>query len=138
MLYAGVEVLGVLAHDHEVDVVIAAGDALYRAGGADVRVEVELLPERDVDAAEAAADGRGDGALEGRAVGADGVQDALGEGGAVLLHLALPGVDGVPVYPGARGVHHAHGGEGDLRAYPVAGYEGYVVSHVQSSLCSRV
>ena len=54
-LDAGVEVLGVLAHDHQVDVVVARTGARDRERRAQARVEVELLADRDVDAAEAGA-----------------------------------------------------------------------------------
>ena len=71
VLDAGVEVLGVLADDHEVHVLVARLEALHRAGRAQVRVQAEHLAERDVDAAEARADGRRDRALEGDLVAPD-------------------------------------------------------------------
>ena len=60
VLDAGVEVLGVLADDDEVDVLVAGLEALHRAGGPEVGVEVERLAERDVDAPEPAPDRRRD------------------------------------------------------------------------------
>ena len=42
---AGVEVLGVLAHDDEVDVLVASLDALHRAGRPNVGVELERLAQ---------------------------------------------------------------------------------------------
>src|SRR5581483_382462 len=64
VLDAGVEILGVLPDDDQVDVVEAAADAGVALARAHLGVHVELLPERDVDRAEAAADRRRDRALE--------------------------------------------------------------------------
>ena len=52
----GVQVLGVLADDHEVDVLVAALDAGHRPRRAQVGVQVQRLAEPDVDAPEARAD----------------------------------------------------------------------------------
>ena len=59
-----VEVLGVLADDDEVDVVVAGAHARVGLAGPHRHVEVELLAERHVHGAEAAADRRRDRALE--------------------------------------------------------------------------
>src|SRR6266542_4184509 len=58
-LDAGVDVLGVLAEDHHVDllrVLHRRRDALESADGAQAHVEVEELAERDVEGSDAAAD----------------------------------------------------------------------------------
>ena len=68
VLDAGVDVLGVLAEDHHVHVLgrlDRRGHAREVAHRADAGVEVELLPERHVERAEAAADRRGERALDG-------------------------------------------------------------------------
>ena len=63
VLEADVEALEVLAHQHEVDVVVAsAGNE--RARRAHVGVELELLAQPHVDRPEAAADRRGERSLE--------------------------------------------------------------------------
>ena len=67
-LEAGVEVLGVLAHDDDVGPLEPRLDAGEAADGAHVGVEIERLAQRDVDGAEALADGRADRALERDAV----------------------------------------------------------------------
>ena len=64
VLDAGVEVLGVLADDDEVDVVVAGAHALVGLAGPQARVEAELVAQRHVDRAEAGADRRRDRALE--------------------------------------------------------------------------
>ena len=56
VLDPGVEVLGVLADDDQVDVVEARADARVRLARPHLRVQVELLAQADVDRAEAAAD----------------------------------------------------------------------------------
>src|SRR6266566_7929385 len=60
----GVEVFRVLADDDQVDVVEPRADALIGLARAHLRVEVEGLPQADVDGAEAAADRRRDRALD--------------------------------------------------------------------------
>src|SRR5207237_9574035 len=62
-----VQVLRVLADDDQVDVVEAGAHAGVGLAGAHLRVEVELLPQGDVDGAEAAADRGSDRALAGDA-----------------------------------------------------------------------
>ncbi len=68
-LDAGVQALGVLADDHQVDRHLAeeAPHALVLLAGANAGEQAELLPQMDVDAAEAGADRRGDGGLQGAA-----------------------------------------------------------------------
>ena len=66
-LDAGVDVLGVLAEDHHVDLLgplHRAGHALEVAHRAQADVEVEHLAQRDVERADAAADRRGERALD--------------------------------------------------------------------------
>ena len=55
VLDAGVQVLGVLADDDEVDVLVAGLETLHGARRAEVRVQAQRLAERDVDAPEALA-----------------------------------------------------------------------------------
>src|SRR5205823_14931630 len=64
VLDAGVEVLGVLAHDDQIDVVEARAHAWIALARPDLRVHVELPAKRDVDRAKAAADGCRDRALQ--------------------------------------------------------------------------
>ena len=75
VLDAGVEVLGVLADDDEVDVLVARLEALDRPRRAEVGVQPERLAERDVDAPEALADRRRDRALERDLVAPDRLED---------------------------------------------------------------
>ena len=53
----GVQILGVLVDDHEVDVLVARPDAVIALAGAHLRVEAERLAQADVDRAEAAPHG---------------------------------------------------------------------------------
>src|SRR5690606_16370026 len=85
-LDARVQILGVLPHNDQIHLVVAGPDTGIKLAGPDARVEVQLMPERHVDTAEAGADGCGDGTLERVPVAPDGVEDAVGQGGAVLLH----------------------------------------------------
>ncbi len=63
-----VHVLGVLAHDDEVDVLVERAHAGIRLARPHLRVEVEAVAQRDVDRAEALADRRRDRALQRDAV----------------------------------------------------------------------
>ena len=64
VLEAGVEVLGVLAHDDEVDACVARRHRRQVPDRPQVGVEVERLAQADVDAGEALADRRRDRPLE--------------------------------------------------------------------------
>ena len=79
---ARVDVLGVLAHDDHVEplgVFDRRGDPGVVANRTPADVEVEQLPQCDVQAADAATDRRGQRALDGDVVLADGVEGGLGQ-----------------------------------------------------------
>ena len=133
VLDARVQVLGVLADDHEVDVVVARLEALDRAGRAQVRVQAEHLAQRDVDAAEAGADRRRDRALERDLVAPDRLQDVLRERRPVLGHDALAGVLDLPLEGDARGVEDTAGRLRQLRTDAVAGDQGDSMGHARHS-----
>ena len=124
VLDAGVEVLGVLAHDHEVDVVEARADARVGLARAHLRVEVEALAQADVDRAEAAADRRRDRALERDPVAPDRVERLVGQRvAAVRRHHVLARLADVPVELDAGRLEHAARRLGELGAGAVAGDE---------------
>ena len=79
ILDALVQILGVLAHDDEVNIVKAGGHARQRVHRAQVCVGGKALAQLHIDAAEALADGGSRGALERPAAGLDGVQRAGGD-----------------------------------------------------------
>ncbi len=129
VLDPGVQVLGVLADDHEIDVLVARVEALHRSRRAQVRVEVERLPKRHVDAPKPLADRRGDGALEGDPVALDRLEDVIRERRAVLGDDSLPGVDDLPFEGNARGVEDTTGCLRQLRPDAVAGDQGDAMGH---------
>jgi hypothetical protein len=65
MFEAGVEVLGVLAHDHEIDRAEASRRMRQRPDRAEVRVEIQRLAQADVHAGETGRDRRRHRSLEG-------------------------------------------------------------------------
>ena len=71
--HAGVQVLGVLAHDHNIHAFIARAHAGIALARAHASVEVERLAQGHVHAAETGTDGGGDGRLQGHAVLAHGL-----------------------------------------------------------------
>ena len=124
VLDAGVQALGVLADDDQVHVGVARRDVRKIADGAEVGVQLEALAQGDVDAGKAAADGRGDGALE-RDMGAlEGVNQFLGKILVVLLESIGAGFLALPLKLHPGGFEDAHRGRGDLGANAVAGDEG--------------
>ncbi len=130
VLDPGVEVLGVLADDDQVDVVEPAAHAGVALAGADLAVKVELLAERDVDRAEAAADRRCDRPLQRCA----GLTDRVEHFGrqriaAVLLHHIGAGLADVPLELDAGRLENAPRRFGELRPGAVAGDEDYAVRH---------
>ncbi len=125
-----VEILGVLAHDHEVDVVVACAHALIGLAGAHLGVEVESLPQRDVDGAEPLADRRRDRPFQRYAVAPDRVERRLGKRlAAVLVHHVCAGRPDVPLEVDAGRLEHAARRLGELRARAVAGDECHDVCH---------
>ena len=79
VLDAGVEVLGVLAHDHEVGLGEAGAHARVGLARPDACVQVELLAQQHVDRAKAGADRRGGRPLDADLRALDRVQRAVGE-----------------------------------------------------------
>ena len=126
----GVEVLGVLAHDHDVGLGKVGAHALVGLAGADARVEVELLAQRHVDRAVAGADRGGRGALDGDAALADRVERAVGQRVALLLVDVDARVLEVPVELDAGGLEHPLGGLGELGPGAVARDEGDAMCQV--------
>jgi hypothetical protein len=87
VLDSGVEILRVLADDHEVDLVIERADPGIELARTHLRVEVERLAQADVDRPEASADRCRDRAFQRHAVAPDRLQRRLGQRvAAVLIH----------------------------------------------------
>jgi hypothetical protein len=145
-LDAGVNVLGVLAEDHHVDLLgpfDRRGHALEVAHRAQADIQIQHLANGHVQRGHAATDGRGERALDADQVGLEGLQ-GLGRQPAVEELLGL--FAGVDLGPGDllsareflfhRGVEHAHRGAPDVRTRAVAfdkGQDG-VIGHLQVAL----
>ena len=118
VLQARVQVLGVLAEDHHVDVdIVKAGlQTGQRMDRTHVRVQIELFAQRDVDAGESAANGRGHRTLQAEMRPLDGFDHVWRQ------HLASLGDDAgiqigpLPVNGDARRVHRADRSLRHLRA----------------------
>src|SRR5690606_7356291 len=133
-LDAGVDVLGVLAEDHHVDVaglLHRRGHALEPAHRAQADVQVEHLPQGHVERADAAADRRGQRALDAHQVVAAGLDGRLREPFAGLVEGLLAGQDFHPLELALaaiglldRGVEHAHAGAPDVGTGAIALDEG--------------
>src|SRR5581483_9412384 len=121
VLDAGVEVLRVLADDDEIDACERRAHAGERADRAHVRVEVERLPERDVDAPVPDASDLGlERPLEPQARAADRGDERVRDRAPAFVEGDLARVLDVPGDPRAGRFHHVHGGLDHLGADPVA------------------
>ena len=127
-LDARVQVLRVLANDHDVGLGEAGAHALVGLAGPDAGIEVELLAERHVDRAVPRADRRGGGALDGDAALADRVEGAVGERIALRLVDVDPGILEVPVELDPGGLEHSLGCLRELGPGAVSRDEGDSVS----------
>ncbi len=130
VLDARVEVFRVLAHDDEVEFGVARRHVRQRPHGAQVGVEVERLPEPDVDRGEALADGRRDGAFERNPVALDGFEQVFGERRAELFERLRARVVRLPAHVHARRLDDAHDRRRDLRPDAVARNECDSMWHV--------
>ena len=136
-LHAGVKLLGVLAHHHEVHVAVATavpghGEARPHAG-----VEVERAAQGHVDGAEPGAHRGGGGALDGDLRLGDGLEHRVGQRRAAPLVDLGPRALAPPSDVDAGGGDDLLHGRGNLGADAVPGDEGDVVGHgTLLSLCS--
>ena len=96
VLEAGVEVLGVLADDDEVDACEARRHRRQVPDRPQVGVEIERLAQADVDAGEALADRRRDRALQRDLVPADRIEQRLRQRRAVFLDAPRAGRERLP------------------------------------------
>ena len=140
---AGVNVLGVLAEDdhvHLFGMLDGRGDAFEPAHGSQANVEVEHLTQRDVQAADAFADGRGQRAFDADEIILERLDRLIGEPVLEFLERGLPGKDFQPfdlafaaVSLFYRRVEHAHGRRPDVRPRAVAADEGQggIVRNIQ-------
>ena len=125
VLQAGVQVLGVLAEDGQVDGHVAEArlQARQHAHRPEVDVEPQLLAQRHVDALVAAGDGRGRGTLQADARDLERGEHVVGDQLALLGQRAHAGLHALPLDANAGGFHRAHGGLGHFGSDAVAGNE---------------
>src|ERR1035437_7527275 len=106
-LDARVEVLGVLANDHQVDVAVAAAHAGVRLAGPHQGEQIQIATQRHVDAAEALADSCGQRALDRHPVLADRLEHVVGHGLAELRDDVEAGILDIPLDVDTGRVDHA-------------------------------
>jgi len=138
VLEAGVQVLGVLAHEHQVDVLEPRRDARQVVDRPEVGVEAEGLAQAHVDAREAGADGRRERALEAHRVALDRVEERVGQRGAVALERHHARVVPFPLDLGARGRQDPDHGRRHFGPDAVAGDERDGVRHAAPHYTARV
>src|SRR5207247_3552673 len=108
-------------------VLVPGANAWVPLARPEAREQVELLAETHVHAAKARPDRGGDGPLDGHAVGADGVEDLIGQGRAMRVHHVGPRLLEVPVETDPGRFQDPAGGLGQLRPHAVARDESYAV-----------
>jgi hypothetical protein len=124
-----VEILRVLADDHQIDVREArlhAGKVLDRP---EVRVQIQRLAQADVDAREALRDRRRDRAFESDLVAADRIEQRARQRLAVALERGDPRVVPLPVDVDSRGFEDPDDGRGHFGADSIAGDQRDCVAH---------
>src|SRR5438270_10141057 len=126
-LDARIDVVGVLAHDDEVEVAAQVASTSVSLDRPDQGVEVEGLAERDVDAAEAAADGRRDRSLQRDLVLADRREHRVRERRAELGDRGLTCLLDVPLELDTGGFEDPNCRFADLRAHAVPRNQRYCV-----------
>ncbi len=126
-LDAGIEVFEVFANDHQVDIAERRLDSLDGLARPQVGIRLQLLAERDVDAAEAGADRGGDRALQADAVLADRRDRRIRQQLTMLLVGFEASLADFPVEADARRVEHAPRGLGNFRSNPVTGKQAHLV-----------
>src|ERR1019366_1867689 len=117
---AGIKSFGVFAHHDQVHARVAGGNMREVADGPEVGEEFEAPAEFDVDAGEAAADGRGYGALQSDAGALDGFAEFPGNVFLVLLKGFGAGGEAFPFEFDAGRFEHANRGLDDFGADSVA------------------
>ena len=133
LLQPRVHVLGVLAEYDHVYIGELVADSEARVDRANVGIEVELLAEGHVHAAEPFADGRGHRSLQGHLDLPYRVENVVRQGRAEPLHGRVPGLDLHPFYFRSAGFEDLHGGGDHLGPDAVAGDNDYPVLHRQVS-----
>ena len=118
---AGVEIFGVFADEHDVDVLETGFDAGKILDRANVGVEIEGFAQAVVDAGGAAGDGRTHRALEGDAIAAHGFNGGFGDELAFFGGFVGAGFNFFPVDFRSCSLEDAARGGGDFRADAFAG-----------------
>jgi hypothetical protein len=133
VLDAGVKVLGVLANDDEIHVLVAGPQTGDRPDRPEIRVKAKRLAQSHVDGPEALADRCRDGSLDGDLVAQDRVEDVLRKRGPLLRHHRLSGFDDLPIELDTGGVEDPPGCLGQLGADAVSRNERHCLGHGENS-----
>src|SRR5208282_6038956 len=129
---AGIKPLGVFAHYNQIDARIASGNMRQVADRPEVGEKFEALAQFDIDAGEAAADGRGHRTLQSDTGALDRFAEFFGNVIVVRLKGFGAGGEAFPFEFDAGRFHHANRGLDDLGANAVAGNESYFVGHMKT------
>ena len=110
-LNARIEVFGVFAHDHQVNILIAPACSWNGQNRTKACEQAQRLSQRNVHAAKARSDRRRDRAFDSNLISLDGFNGLIRQGGSALFHRAHAGFGDFPLDLRARRFQNAlHGG----------------------------
>src|ERR1051326_3576776 len=138
MLDPRVKLLRILSQDDQIDLLPRGLDTVKRSRWPEVDEEVKFLPEGDVHASEAGADGCGQGAFEGDLVPRDRFDDAGRKWILVLLERLRAGLECFPFDGDFRSLEDAERRLADLRTDPVARKKSYFMHQMVFFLINEV
>jgi hypothetical protein len=132
VLQPGIQALGVLAHDDEVNIRIARGDVRQITNRPEVRVQLKLLAQRHVDAGKTAAYGRGDRPLQSHARALDRFDYLFGDVLAMFLEGIGPHGERFPLELHAGRFQNTHRGPRHFGADAIAGNQSNFMCHIET------
>src|SRR5882724_2259235 len=129
MFNPGIQALGVLAKDDQVDVRVLRFQSRKALNWAEIGIQLKLLAQLNIHAAEAVADRGSHWPFQGEPGALDGLDEFLGNVGAGFLERIRADRETLPFKLQARGLENTNGGTHDFGANAITGNQGAFVSH---------
>src|SRR2546422_303225 len=134
MLQARIEILGVLTHDDNVDIVKTGFDSRQVLDGSEIGIEIQSLSQSHVDTGKSPSDGRRNGTFDSHVIAVNRIQQFIGKIFATFLEGFCPGIENLPLDFYTRGFNHFQSGFRHLRTNSVTGNQRNLVFHATSLL----
>ncbi len=126
-LNTGIQILGILTHQHDVHTVIASTGSLDGEGWAQINIQVESLAQSHVHAAESAAYRCSHRTFDSDFVLLDGLDGGVWQRGALGLHQVSASFGDLPFDIHSSSLYYPTHRLCDLGAYTIAGNQRYRV-----------